>query len=140
MKIHHIPEGSEGTATPADDVVGHVPTEEKTMASKKKGKAKKDRKPKAAKKAAAPRNTIKKPKASKKNGGNGKAEKAHREKKAVDDTLCTFAIRIPRAESEAIHAQAGPRMASVRAREVLAAFAAGDVDAFKAVLKTCAKE
>ncbi len=65
-----------------------------------------------------------------------KAPKAPKAKTAPDATLCTFAIRIPAAERDALHETAGPGGASRFARAVLNAAAGRDVEAFKAALKT----
>lgn len=50
------------------------------------------------------------------------------------DELCTFAIRVPKALSAAIHKVAGPRNASKWAEAVLAAAAKGDLDGIKAAI------
>jgi hypothetical protein len=50
----------------------------------------------------------------------------------------TFAVRITTDELAAIHKAAGPRGATRLARQLLAAFAAGSIDQFKAVLDEAA--
>ena len=52
--------------------------------------------------------------------------KAPRAPKVAAGDLCTFAIRIPRAEAAAIHKAAGPGKATSWARAVLAAAAKGE--------------
>lgn len=59
-------------------------------------------------------------------------EKAPRESR---DGWGTFALKLPVPEREAFHKAAGPASASRFARAVLAAFAAGDDAAFKAIVK-----
>jgi len=59
-------------------------------------------------------------------------EKAPRESR---EGWGTFALQMPVPEREAFHTAAGPGGASRFARVVLAAFAAGDEAAFKAVVK-----
>jgi hypothetical protein len=61
-----------------------------------------------------------------------KKENAPRESR---DGWGTFALKLPVPEREAFHKAAGPAGASRFARAILAAFAAGDDAAFKAVIK-----
>jgi hypothetical protein len=65
--------------------------------------------------------------------------KAKREKKAKEQDLMTFALRLPRPESEALHKAAGPRGASRTMRSLAAAFVAGDHDAFKSLIAEARK-
>ncbi len=65
-----------------------------------------------------------------------KTSKTPKTKTPHDPTLCTFAIRIPAAERDALHKTAGPGGASRFARAVLNAAAARDVEAFRTALKT----
>jgi len=95
-------------------------TEGTTMATKKKTATKATKK--AAPKAAKPAKAVK-----------AKAPKAKREKVDQGD-LVTFAVRLPKAEAEALHAAAGPRNASRFAKALFAAFAAADPRAFQAIL------
>jgi len=68
-----------------------------------------------------------------------KAAKAPKESKAKKETgpkpNRTFAIRITDSELDAIHKAAGPRNATRLVRAVVAAFAAEDEAAFKAIVK-----
>ena len=86
-----------------------VPTEATTKKKATKSKAKK---------------VVKKPKATPK-----------KERKPKEEGLVVFAFRLSQGERDAIHKTAGPARASRYVRRVTAAFAAEDVDAFKAVLK-----
>lgn len=61
-------------------------------------------------------------------------EKKPRAAAVSKEDLCTFAIRIPKAESAAIHKAAGPGGATKWARAILAAAAKGDVEAVRAAL------
>ena len=61
-------------------------------------------------------------------------EKKPRAAAAPKEDPCTFAIRIPKAESTAIHKAAGPGGATKWARAILAAAAKGDVEAVRAAL------
>jgi hypothetical protein len=54
---------------------------------------------------------------------------------AKEEDLVVFAFRLTEAERDAIHKTAGPARASRYVRQVAAAFAAEDVEAFKAVVK-----
>ncbi len=65
---------------------------------------------------------------------NGKRSTTKAAKPKADE-LCTFAIRIPPAERDAIHKAAGPRRATWFVRAVASAAAKGDVKAFQQVLK-----
>ena len=74
------------------------------------------------------------------NAKNGTAKKAKaatpKPKSERVDTgdLVTFAVRLPKAEAEALHAAAGPRNASRFTKMLFAAFAAEDPKAFQAVV------
>lgn len=74
-----------------------------------------------------------KKKAAKPKAATQKAKTAKPKEKQED--LVVFAFRLSQAERDAIHKTAGPARASRYVRRVTAAFAAEDVDAFKAVLK-----
>ena len=88
-----------------------------------KGKAQK----KAAKpKAAAPKSKVE------------KAAKAKREKPPKED-LMTFAFRMTKAESVALHKAAGPANASRTMRALAAAFVAEDRAAFESVVEDARK-
>jgi hypothetical protein len=63
----------------------------------------------------------------------GKATELARPSKETGD-FCTFAIRIPRSESAAIHRAAGSGKASKWARQVLLLAAAGDVSGISSLL------
>ena len=72
--------------------------------------------------------------ASKKNGAVAKRTSKATASKAKDD-LCTFAIRIPVAERDALHKAAGPGKATRFVRAIVAAFANEDEAAFRTALK-----
>jgi len=63
-----------------------------------------------------------------------KAGKAPREKKPKED-LMTFAFRMPKPESAALHKAAGPGRASRVMRSLAGAFTVGDEAAFRAIVK-----
>lgn len=109
-------------APPAKDAAASASASPKKGGSKK---AKRKSTPKA-------KSNPKAPKASKGSKGGGRKPDG-----PTPDR--TFAVRITTAELEAIHKAAGPRGATRFAREVLAAFANADVDAFKATLKAAAE-
>ncbi len=80
---------------------------------------------------------MSKTKSTKKAATKSTESKAQQEKKerVPKGDLMTFALRMPKATSAALHEAAGPRRAS-RVMEGLAnAFIAGDEAAFKAIVK-----
>jgi len=105
-------------------------TEQKTTATeaatKKAAKAKATPKAKSASKAPKPPKVAKAP----------KEPKAKKEGPPPGNR--TFAVRITDQELAAIHKAAGPRGATRLVRQVLVAFAAADVDAFKGVIAEAA--
>ncbi len=91
----------------------------------------KNKKGKAQKKAATTKAAAPKTKAA-------KAEKPKREKPPKED-LMTFAFRMTKAESVALHKAAGPANASRSMRALAAAFVAEDRAAFEAVVEDAKK-
>jgi hypothetical protein len=69
---------------------------------------------------------------------DAKSAKTKREKAPKED-LMTFAFRMPKAESAALHKAAGPANASCTMRALAAAFVASDRAAFDAVVEDAKK-
>jgi hypothetical protein len=93
------------------------------------------------KKGKAPKTTAK-TKAAPPKTKSAKAEKPakpKRERKPKEENLMVFAFRIPKAESEALHAAAGPANASRTMRALAAAFVREDRAAFELIVEEARK-
>jgi hypothetical protein len=118
-----------GHAPPKETEMSETMTENTTTTETKTKKGKAPKKPAKAK-AAAPK--TKTPKAA-------KPDKPKRERKPKEENLMTFAFRMPKAESEALHKAAGPANASRTMRALADAFVREDRAVFESIVMEARK-